>query len=122
MGNRVTHFEIPNDHPDKAMKFFESVFHWSFNKFPDEDYWYAVTGIENDPGINGAIMKKRDPNQPITNTISVSDIDKTIERIEKEGGTIVVPKMAIPYTGWQCFFKDPDGNILGIFQDDELAK
>ncbi|MBD0849945.1 VOC family protein [Maribacter arenosus] len=118
---RVTHFEIPCENPEKTMKFFEQVFSWKFQKFGNEDYWFAITGNE-DPGINGAIMKKRKPDQPITNSISVENMDEALKNIEKHKGQIVVPKMAIPTSGWLAFFKDPDGNIHGVWQDDQKAK
>jgi len=38
------------------------------------------------------------------------------------GGTVTVPKMAIPGVGWLLYIKDPDGNILGVMQSDSLAK
>lgn len=122
MSNRVTHFEIPCDDPERTMTFFTDVFNWTFQKFGENDYWFAKTGDEDAPGINGAIMKKRDPKQPLTNSISVANIDQTIEKIEKSGGRIVVQKTPIPQTGWMAFFKDPDGNIHGIWQDDKNAK
>jgi len=121
MSNRVTHFEIPCDAPEKTIQFFTEVFDWKFQKFGDQEYWLATTGDASNPGINGAIMKKRDPNQPITNSISVVDIDQTIEQIGISGGQVVVPKMPIPKVGWMAFFKDPDGNIHGVWQDDQNA-
>ncbi len=118
--NRVTHFEIPCEDPEKTMTFFEEVFNWTFQKFGDQDYWLATTGGMS-PGINGAIMKKRHPNQPLTNSISVEDIDEIIDLIERHGGKVVVPKTAIPTVGWMSFFKDPDGNIHGVWQNDKNA-
>ena len=122
MKNRVVHFEIPCNEPEKTIKFFETVFNWTFEKFGDNDYWLATTGDTNSPGINGAIMKKKDPNQPITNSISVERIDNTMVEIERSGGQIVLPKTPIPTVGWFSFFKDPDGNIHGLWQDDKEAK
>jgi hypothetical protein len=122
MSNRVTHFEIPADDPEKAMTFFHTVFGWSFQRFGDQDYWLAQTGDSNAPGINGAIMKKRDPNQPITHSIDVADLDQKIQIIEEAGGTIVVPKTPIPGAGWFCFFKDPDGHIHGMMQENTIVK
>ena len=118
---RVTHFEIPCNDPLKTMKFFEEVFQWKFQKFGNQEYWFAVTGSQDD-GINGAIMKKRHPDQPLTNSISVENIDETLVDIKNFGGEVVVPKMPIPETGWLAFFKDPDGNIHGVWQDDKNAK
>ena len=122
MSNRVTHFEIPCDDPEKNINFFEDVFGWTFQKFGDQDYWFAKTGDDASPGINGALIKKRDPNQPVTNSIQVADIDEAANKITRSGGQVVVNKMAIPNMGWLAFFKDPDGNIHGIWEDDKTAK
>lgn len=122
MSNRVVHFEIPCNDPEKTMSFFKEAFNWTFQEFIPGEYWSAVTGEEGKPGINGGIMKKKDPNQPIANSIDVVNMDETIVKIEKAGGQIVVPKMPIPTVGWLAYFKDPDGNIHGIYQNDPSAK
>ncbi len=121
MSNRVVHFEIPCNHPQKTMAFFKKVFGWSFQQFGTEEYWTIITGNEKLPGINGGLMKKKDPQQPIANSIDVENLDISITHIVQAGGTIVVPKMAIPTVGWLAYFKDPDGNIHGIYQNDPDA-
>lgn len=121
MSNRVVHFEIPCDNPEKTIEFFKSAFNWNFQKFGDEPYWLAMTGDENVPGINGAIMKKKDPKQPLTNAINVENIDAAIANVEKAGGKIVLPKQTIPGVGWMAYFTDPDGNIHGLWQEDKNA-
>lgn len=45
-----------------------------------------------------------------------------LKKIENNGGTILAPKSAIPGVGWFAMFKDPEGNVLGIMQDDKNAK
>jgi predicted enzyme related to lactoylglutathione lyase len=122
MSNRVTHFEIPCNNPKKTMAFFKTVFGWNFQQFGSDEYWFVKTGEDNRSGINGAVSKRRNPQQPITNSINVEDIDKTVGEIKEHGGTVVVEKTAIPQTGWMAFFKDPDENIHGLWQDDKTAK
>lgn len=122
MSNRVVHFEIPCDNPEKTIHFFEDAFGWSFQQFGTEEYWMVITGDEKDPGINGGLMKKKDPKQPIANSIDVVDLDAAVVKVEKAGGKIVVPKMAIPGVGWLAYFTDPDGNIHGLYQNDPTAK
>jgi len=122
MNNRVTHFEIPANDPEKALNFFKTVFGWNFQQFGKDEYWIVITGDEKTPGINGAIMKKRDPNQPIVNTIQVENLDKHVVKIQNAGGKIVVPKMPVPTVGWLAYFSDPEGNIHGIWQVDPSAK
>ncbi|HYG50875.1 MAG TPA: VOC family protein [Flavobacteriales bacterium] len=122
MSNRVVHFEIPCDNPEKTMDFFKEAFGWTFQQFGAEQYWVVITGDEKSPGINGGLMKKKDPKQPVANSIDVADLDKAVKDIEKAGGKIVVPKMPIPTVGWLAYFTDPDGNIHGVYQNDPTAK
>lgn len=121
MSNRPVHFEIPCDNPEKTMKFFQEAFGWTFQQFGTEQYWVVMTGDEKSPGINGGLMKRQNPGQPIANSIDVANIDEHIKKIEAAGGTIVVPKMPIPTVGWLAYFKDPDGNIHGVYQNDPTA-
>ena len=118
---RVVHFEIPADDPARAQKFFEDVFGWTFQKWDGpQPYWIVVTGPEGTPGINGGMMK-RNPGQPVANTIEVPSVDEYAAKVEAHGGKIVVPKMAIPGVGWLAYFTDPEGNIHGIYKHDPSA-
>lgn len=119
---RITHFEIPTDSPDKSIAFYSKTFGWKMHQWGEHEYWLVTTGEESKPGINGAIMKKRDPKQPVVNSINVQDIDASIKAIEANGGKIVVPKSTIPGVGHLAYFTDPDGNIFGVIQDDKNAK
>jgi predicted enzyme related to lactoylglutathione lyase len=121
MGNRVVHFEIPCDNPEKTMDFFNEVFGWTFKQFGAEQYWFANTGDRDSPGINGGFLKKRDPKMPLANSIQVEDIDEAIKKIEKAGGDVLVPKKPVPSVGWIAFFSDPDGNVHGILQYDSTV-
>jgi len=56
------------------------------------------------------------------NTIDTADIDESIEKVTKDGGKMMVPKMAVPGVGWLAYFADPQGNVFGIMQSDETAK
>jgi predicted enzyme related to lactoylglutathione lyase len=120
--DRITHFEIPSDKPEVSTKFYSDVFGWKCTKWGEHEYWLVATGEDKQPGINGAIMKKRDPKQPVVNSINVKDIDATIKAIETNGGKIVVPKGSIPGVGYLAYFTDPDGNIHGVIQEDKNAK
>ena len=120
--SRVIHFEIPSDEPEKAQQFYSKVFGWKMRQWVDQPYWLCTTGDKSLPGIDGAIIKKRGPDHPLVNTIQVDHLEETITNIEANGGIIVVPKMAVPGIGWLAFFKDTDGNIMGIMQSDTQAK
>ena len=114
--NRVIHFEVPAEDPENAMEFYSEIFGWKFNQLGQEDYWLAKTGNTDSPGIDGAIIKRKHPDQPVNNNIQVQNLDETIRNIEAKGGSIVVDKITIPGTGHLAFFKDLDGNIFGIME------
>jgi hypothetical protein len=59
---RPIHFEIPAEEPHRAIRFYEIVFGWKFDKWEGPmPYWLITTGPEGQPGINGGLMPRRDP-------------------------------------------------------------
>ncbi len=121
--SRVVHFEIPADDPQRLVKFFESAFGWRFHKWEGPmEYWLVMTGDDAQPGINGGLMRRQHPGQPCVNTLGVPSVDAACAAVEKAGGQVVVPKMPIPGVGWLAYFKDPEGNIHGVMQDDDAAQ
>src|SRR5437016_5560112 len=98
--NRPVHFEIPVENPERAIKFYEDIFGWKFNKWEGPmDYWLIETG-DSTPGINGGLMRRHDPSQAAVNTVEVENVDAACAKITDAGGQIVVPKMAIPGVGY----------------------
>ncbi|CAN5473011.1 hypothetical protein BH10BAC5_BH10BAC5_12630 [soil metagenome] len=120
--NRISHFELPSNDPGKLKEFYSKVFGWNYQQWGNEEYFLTQTGDKSEPGIEGAIMKKKHPDQPVVVSMNVENLDKSIEDVNANGGEIVVPKMAIPTMGYLAYFKDPDGNILGMMQVDADAK
>ncbi len=120
---RVVHFEIPADNPDRAVKFYSSVFNWKVEKWAGpQDYWLVTTGAEGQPGINGAIMRRQDPVTAVTNTLDVPSVDDFVKKVVASGGKIVSPKMPIPGVGYFAYCRDTEGNLFGIMQADMSAK
>lgn len=116
---RVVHFDLPADDPEQLSKFYEKVFDWKFKKWDDDhmEYWLITTG-DKEPGINGGMGRKREPDEQVANTISVPDVDEYSKKVEAHGGKIIMPKMAIPKVGWIAAFLDPQGNKHMIMQDE----
>ena len=119
--NRPVHFEIYTDKPEAVQPFYRDVFGWKFKKFEGGplEYWLVTTGEDNEPGINGGLLRPRDGQNPGTiNTVPVASLEETTKAIEKRGGKICVPKMAIPGVGWLAYAQDPANNVFGILQPD----
>ncbi len=129
---RVIHFEIHAGEPERAIAFYSGLFGWKFEKVPGPmEYWLISTGAKDQPGIDGGLLRRQGPNPdpaaatPVVGfpcTIDVADIDRTIAAIGTAGGSIVLPKSAIPGLAWIAYAKDTESNVFGVFQADKNAK
>ena len=87
------------------------------------DYWLISTGEDSEPGINGGIARKKDrPISGLLVTARVDSIDACIRRIVSNGGSIVVPKRRYRVWGTRPIFKEPEGNVIGIMENDPSAQ
>ncbi len=115
---KMIHFEIGVDDPERAVEFYAKAFGWKSQKWEGPmEYWLIDAGSPEEPGINGGFAR-RTPDSLICNTIGVDNIDVYIDRIEAAGGEIIVPKQLLPGVGWLAYFRDSEGNVLGVIQDD----
>ena len=121
--NSIVHFEIPVDDRKRAENFYNKAFGRNMNHMPDFDYTMVGTaesneqGMPKEPGaINGGMGKRGGPLEHTVVTISVLDIDAALKKIEQLGGKTVQAKMAIGDMGFTGYFKDTEGNIVGLYQ------
>jgi predicted enzyme related to lactoylglutathione lyase len=49
-------------------------------------------------------------------TLHVDDIDATVTAIEKHGGSSIGEKMPVGDMGFAAYFKDSEGNVMGLWQ------
>jgi uncharacterized protein len=54
-------------------------------------------------------------------TVDVRASADPLARAESLGGSVALPVMAIPGVGWLGYAKDPDGNLVGLMQEDASA-
>lgn len=125
---RVVHFEIQAEDPERAARFYSSLFGWQFSKWEGPvDYWLIATG--QGPGIDGGLLRRRGPapaegqavNASVC-TLSTTSVDEDARKIPLAGGQVIVPKMAVPGIGWLLYAKDPEGNIFGLMENDPQAR
>ena len=120
--NRFTHFELATADLEKTASFYREVFGWQIQKWEGPvDYWLVMTGDTSAPGINGGLMPSGGEFRGTINTIEVDDIDSAIAKVLANGGEIALPKDAIPGVGYQAYFKDNSGIIVGLHQADPNA-
>lgn len=126
MSGEVGHFEIPADQTERARKFYGGVFGWKMQEMPGMDYTMVATGPLNKemqpsgPGYIGGGITKRGGHvtHPVV-TIIVDDISEAEQAIEKHGGKVLQRKQPIGdgTMGFTGYFKDPEGNIVGLYQN-----
>jgi len=127
MPNNLAHFAINADDTARACHFYENVFGWKFQASGPPDFFQISTGEKSSPPIQGALQKRREivPGAKMIGyecSFSVADVDAVAAAVEASGGTIVMPKVAIPGVGKLIFFKDTEGNIAGAIQFDPGAQ
>lgn len=130
--SRVVHFEIQADDVDRAKAFYASVFGWSFEDWSSaagSQYWGITTGPQEQPGINGGLQPRPAPapgpgqgTNAFVCTMVIDDYDATERVILDHGGTVALPKAAIPGMAWQGYYLDTEGNTFGIHQPDPQAR
>ena len=75
------------------------------------------THLPTEPGaINGGMMQRDERTPAPVITIDVDGIDDALKEIEAGGGTTVTPRPAIPGIGAFAYFKDPEGNVMGLWE------
>jgi predicted enzyme related to lactoylglutathione lyase len=123
MPDSIVHFEIPVDDRDRAHKFYSEAFGWSINHMPEMQYTLVGTTESNEDGsptnpgaINGGMADRQGPIEHTVVTIGVDDIDKSLEKIGSLGGSAVGEKMDVGGMGWAAYFKDSEGNVVGLWQ------
>ena len=110
----ISYLHIPAVDVRQAATFYETVFGWNVQGH-DTDRPSFVDGTGH---VSGAWMRDQAiSRQPgLLPYIYVDHIDETVERIMAHGGVVVVA----PYpegTLWVATFRDPAGNVMGLWHD-----
>jgi predicted enzyme related to lactoylglutathione lyase len=124
---KVVHFEIPADDLERAKSFYGKVFGWKIDTWPmpgGGDYTgLTTTAVDEttmtptEPGaINGGMLQRDETTPSPVITIDVEDIAAALAEIEAAGGTTVTPRTAIPNMGAFGYFKDSEGNVMGLWE------
>ncbi len=120
----IVHFEIPTDDLERAKKFYTELFGWKIEmqQGPMEYWMITTTNEKGDKAIDGGMMQRQNPQQPITNYIDVPSIDEYAVKVEKIGGKVIIPKTAIPDVGYFAVCLDTENNSFAIWETDNNAK
>lgn len=120
---KVVHFEIPVKDMAKAKKFYGGIFNWQLNELPEANYTLVNTVAVDENqmpkesgAINGGLTMQSDDIKSTVVVIDVPNVDEYVKKVESAGGKLVKPKVKVFEMGYVAYVKDPDGNVIGIWE------
>ena len=87
-----------------------------------ENWSVTTTDHNGKEALGGGMSKRQMPQQQITNFIDVKSVDEYSSKVERLGGKVISPKMAVPGMGYMAVCTDTENNGFGIFEKDQTAK
>jgi uncharacterized protein len=111
---KICYLEIPTTDIPKSVRFYEKVFGWQTRKRGD-----GATAFDDSIGeVSGSWVTGRKPssNPGLLLYVMVDDVNATIATINASGGRIVQP-VGADAPEITARFADPDGNVLGFYQE-----
>ncbi len=123
MSGRVVHFEVPFDDGDRARGFYKEAFGWQLMEMPEMGYTIVMTGPSDDSGpteagfINGGMLSREQAatRGPVI-VVDVESIDAALARIGDLGGDTLVPRQPVGDMGFSAYVRDPEGNVIGLWE------
>jgi hypothetical protein len=119
--NSLNWFEIPAKDIARAQKFYEAIFAIKMEPLQEMMGMQMVSfpWEEGSGKANGALVKskmhKPSKDGAVIYLNANPSIQKVIDRVEKAGGKVVMPKTEIgPDIGVMAFFIDTEGNKMGL--------
>ena len=120
----LCHFDIPAQDCESIKKFYQGVFGWTFEKVAGSTDGWAISfcSKEQFEVITAGIVPRSAPTQPIGCHFRVESINEAALIIQELGGTVFVPKTAIPGQGFYACCLDPEENYFVIWEQDNQAE
>jgi len=117
-------FELICDDTKQAKAFYSEVIGWEFETDSNNPDYTLVKTKGNDHPIAGILPKSAlmTTDKAIPSHwgcyITVTDIEKRMEKAKELGGTIIVPCIPIPKVGIFCVIQDPQGAVISLMEYD----
>jgi len=117
--NPVVYFEIPVDDIDRAIKFYETVFNFDFDKENIDNNEMALFPFtDENSGISGALAKGaiyKPTKHGVVIYFKTENIDDTLRLASTNGGQVLYP-ITDNGIGLVAEFEDTEGNRIALYQ------
>lgn len=117
--NAINWFEIPAKDIAKAKKFYEQIFEIKMEEMEMPGMKYAMFPYEPMKGkVSGGLAQSPMHTPGMTGSIiylnANPDLQVVLDRVEKAGGKVTMPKTSIGQNGFMAFFTDTEGNNMAL--------
>jgi len=109
----IVHIEIPSADLDKSGKFYQVLFGWKITPMPEANYAMWDPSVQPGGGFNPLGDDVRVGEVLIY--VDSDDIEADLKKAKSLGATVLQEKKEIPQMGWYGVFKDPTGNMIGLY-------
>ena len=118
MANTFDWIEIRTSNIETTADFYESLFGW---KIIEKETAYWIFDTSGEPRVQnlrrgGICLKPKGEPLGVVAYIVVDDIEATLKRVMELRGKVVGPKAPLG-SGYGAYFKDPSGNLLGLYEE-----
>lgn len=110
----ITHLEIPVSDNGRATAFYNGLFGWEIAEYPGFE-GYPMWRAPNQVSGGGLTARDGAVTQPLS-YVEVDSIDEVLTAAAASGGEVVTSKTPVDATSWTAVLKDPDGNLIGLFE------
>jgi predicted enzyme related to lactoylglutathione lyase len=115
---KICYIELPASDVSTSAAFYRSAFGWDISNRGD-----GTTSFTDTVGqVSGSFVTGVAPNQPgLVVSIMVADMTASIAAVEANGGVITQP-VGKDHPEITARFRDPAGNIMGLYQERSLSE
>ncbi len=118
--HEIVHVELSAKDRKALSKFYADVFGWEMQHEDAMNY----TTFKAGDGVGGGFnpVTEQNPAGTVLVYIDTDDVTASLNAVKKAGGTIISPEMDIPNTGKFGIFRDPQGNMVGLFKATPMGR
>jgi len=121
MKNSISWFEIPVLDLDRAQKFYEAILGISMTPIDMPNIKMRIFPTDDPMGVSGALVDSSgfhvpsSTDGPLLYLNANPDVQPILDKVEKAGGKVLVPKMEIsPEYGYMAVITDTEGNRIAF--------
>ena len=116
--HKILHIELSAKDRKALSKFYADVFGWEIEHLDAMDYTTFKAGEGLGGGFNP--VNEQTPAGTVTIYVETDDVTASLNDVQKNGGTILMPEADIPNVGKFGMFHDPQGNLIGLLKPNPM--